>query len=52
MDKNEDYNFESLSGASNLEEVLYDLENVSFRRTFGFVFYQAQLLMLDILFEC
>ena len=43
MDKNEDYNFESLSGASNLEEVLYNLENVSFWRTFGFVFIRNKL---------
>ena len=45
MDKNEEYNFESLSGASNLEEVLYDFENVSFHRTFGFVFNQNQVLI-------
>ena len=36
MDKNEDYNFESLSGASNLEEVLYDLGKLEFR--FGELF--------------
>lgn len=35
MDKNEDYNFERLSGASNLEEVPYVLESVSFQRAFA-----------------
>jgi len=45
MDNNEDYNFESLSGASNLEEVLYDVENVSFRRTL------ARLSLVRILSE-
>ena len=45
MDKNEDYNFESLSGTSNLEEVLYDVENVSFRRTL------ARLSLVRILSE-
>jgi len=35
MDKNEDYNFERLSGASNLEEVPHALESVSFQRAFA-----------------